>query len=410
LPFNYSGLTVSESYDPQQPVNELSETGDPFGAGPFGWAHQSPQLAVSWQTPFWRRTTATVLIAWVPVVVLSALESLWHGSPLRESALFDPAALGRYLVAAPAFACVGKVALPQFAYVVREFRTAGLIPKRHAARYDALVASTKRVLVSRWTDALLLSLAYGLTLATSSQLYPPATSTWVTPAIGGTVGRLSVAGWWRLLVSQPLFYTLFAMWLLRLALWTRFIWRTTRLDLNLVAAHPDLLGGLRFVLVPMRGFSILAFAFGAITAGSVAASVLHGQPLFSFRYLIGSQVLGVLVLLAGPALLMTGPLVRLQDWGTFHYGRLASTVGHAFERRWLGAGRPSDVDALSAQDFSATTDLYQVVSNVRQINPFAVDLRNLIVLTVATLLPYVPVVLLVMPLDEILEFAFKAIS
>jgi hypothetical protein len=198
---------------------------------------------------------------------------------------------------------------------------------------------------------------------------------------------------------------------LRLALWTRFLWRTTRLDLHLVAAHPDLLGGLRFVLVPMRGFSILAFAFGAIAAGSVAASVLHGgQPLFSFRYLIGAQVIGVLVLLAGPALLLVVPMVRLQDWGTFRYGGLASNVGSAFERRWLDAGRPSDVDALRAQDFSATTDLYQIVSNVRQINPFVVDLRNLIVLTVATLLPYVPVVLMVMPLDEILEFVVNAIA
>jgi hypothetical protein len=388
----------------------MFETGDPFGAGPFGWAPHRPQLAASWQTPVWRRTTATVLMAWAPVVVLSALESLWHGSPLRESALFDPAALGRYLVAAPAFAFVGKIALPQLAGVVREFQNSGLIPERHAPRYDALVASTQRVLVSRWTDALLLCFAYGLTLATSSQLYPPATSSWVTPAIGGTVGRLSLAGWWRLLVSQPLFYTLFAMWMLRLALWTRFLWQTARMDLRLIAAHPDLLGGLRFVLVPMRGFSILAFAFGAIAAGSVAASVLHGGQLVSFRYLVGAQVLGVLVVLAGPALLLTGPLVRLQDRGTVHYGGLASTVGRAFERRWLGAGRPTDVDALSAQDFSATTDLYQIVSNVRQINPFAVDLRNLIVLTIATLLPYVPVVFLVMPLDQVLEFAFKALA
>lgn len=389
----------------------MSETDDPFDAGPFGWAPHRPPLTPSWQTPVWRRTTATVLIAWVPVVVLSALESLWHGSPLRESALFDPAALGRYLVAAPAFASAGTITLPQLAAVVREFRSAGLIPDSHTARYDALVASTRQVLHSRWTDAVLLCLCYGLTFATSSQLYPPATSSWVTPAIGGTVGRLSLAGWWRLLVSQPLFYSLLAMWLVRLALWTRFIWRTTRMDLRLVAAHPDQLGGLRFVLVPVRGFTILGFAVGAIGAGSVAASVLHGgQPLFSFRYLIGAQVISVVALLAGPALLLTGPLVRLQDWGTFHYGRLASNVGSAFERRWLGPGGPSDIDALSAQDFSATADLYQVVSNVRQINPFVLDLRAVIVLIAATLLPYVPVVLAVMPLDEILEFAVKAIA
>ena len=39
-----------------------------------------------------------------------------------------------------------------------------------------------------------------------------------------------------------------------------------------------------------------------------------------------------------------------------------------------------------------------------------VDLRNVLVLTAATLLPYVPVALAVMPLDEILEFAFKALA
>ena len=396
---------------PSPPQPNADKNGDPFDAGPFAWAPHRPPLGLSWRTPIWRSTTTTVLVAWVPVVVLSALESLWNGSPLRASALFDPAALGRYLVAAPAFASAGKIALPQLAAVVREFRSAGLIPKRHATRYDALVASTRTVLLSRWTDAAMLCAAYGLTFATSSQLYPPATSSWVTPDIGGAVGRLSLAGWWRLLVSQPLFYTLFAMWLLRLALWTRFLWRTTRMDLHLIAAHPDLLGGLRFVLVPMRGFTILAFAIGAIAAGSVAASVLTGSAsLYSFRYLIVAQVLGVLVLLAGPALLLTGPLVRLQDAGTFHYGGFASNVGHAFERRWFDAGRPSDVDALSAPDFSSTTDLYQIVSNVRQINPFVVDPRNLLVLTAATLLPYVPVLLAVMPLDEILEFAFKAIS
>ena len=41
---------------------------------------------------------------------------------------------------------------------------------------------------------------------------------------------------------------------------------------------------------------------------------------------------------------------------------------------------------------------------------FVLDLPAVIMLTVATLLPYLPVVLMVMPLDEILEFAAKALA
>ena len=37
-----------------------------------------------------------------------------------------------------------------------------------------------------------------------------------------------------------------------------------RMELRLVAGHPDRLGGLRFVLVPLRGFTTLAFAIGRI--------------------------------------------------------------------------------------------------------------------------------------------------
>jgi hypothetical protein len=74
-------------------------------------------------------------------------------------------------------------------------------------------------------------------------------------------------------------------------------------------------------------------------------------------------------------------------------------MGHAFERRWLP--RRADQGALDKPDFSATTDLYSIVANVHAIRPVPVDLKNLIALPVALVAPFVPVVLLAFPLDEI---------
>ncbi len=57
--------------------------------------------------------------------------------------------------------------------------------------------------------------------------------------------RFSLAGWWHLLVSLPLLLILFFGWIWRLALWARFLFLMSRLNLRLIPAHPDNVGGLK---------------------------------------------------------------------------------------------------------------------------------------------------------------------
>jgi hypothetical protein len=388
----------------------LPSGGDPFDAGPFAWASHPSPLAPAWTDTFWHRGLATALVAWVPLALLSASEGLAIGPSPHESLLLDLAAYGRYVVAAPAFACAGQLALPHLALVVRQFTESRIVADQDRSRYAAIVASTRRLLATPWIDVALVAFAYSLTIVVSPMLYPPSASTWVAPRTNGSA-HLSLAGWWRTLVSQPLYNVLIGIWLWRLLLWTRFLHQTCRLHLRLVASHPDRLGGLRFVLMPIGGFAILAFGIGAIGAGSVANRVVvDGHSLASFRYLIGGQVLCALLLFAGPVLLLMRPLIRLRIWGTFHYGWLATEVGHAFQDRWLIRTHRIDRHALGAPDFSATTDLYAIVANVRAMNPLVLDLSAVAMVTVATLLPYVPLLLAVMPLDDILRFALKAVT
>jgi hypothetical protein len=194
-------------------------------------------------------------------------------------------------------------------------------------------------------------------------------------------------------------------------MWVRFMYRVSRMDLRLVAAHPDLLGGLRFTLIPIRGFAFLAFAVGATVAGSVAQRVLvDGQALASFQLMVLTHVVSVELLFAGPFLIWMMPIVELHQAGTLAYGQLASRVGQAFQERWLAPRRNVGPDALEAPDFSATTDLYAIAANVASMNLFVLDLTGLALLAVASLLPYAPLVLAVMPLNDILKFAVSAFS
>jgi len=389
-----------------------AEDFEPFEAGPFSWLPRLVPLAPQYDAHGVRRALVAAIVSWVPLALLAAIDGVaFRAGDLRESLLTDFSAYGRYLVATPALTYAGSAILPQLASVVRQFLESDLIRERDRDRYLELVYSTRRLLRMRTIDMSILALSFVLTVLRSPGGYSLDIATWAMPVSTGAVRHLSLAGWWRTLVSQPLFNALLAVWLWRFLMWVRFMYRVSRMDLRLVAAHPDLLGGLRFILIPIRGFAILAFAVGATVASSVAQRVLvDGQALASFQLMVLTHVVVVEILLAGPFLIWMMPIVELHQAGTLVYGQLASRVGQAFQERWLAARRNVGPDALEAPDFSATTDLYAIAANVASMNLYVLDVTGLALIAVASLLPYVPLVLAVMPLNDILRFAVSAFS
>jgi hypothetical protein len=328
----------------------------------------------------------------------------------HESLLLDVSAYARYLVAAPLFVLASAVYVPQLDASVQQLLRARLLCDRDRPRLLALMYSTQALLTSRWTEVALVAFAYVATLTLSPMVYQTGVTTWVAPSKAGW-RQVSIAGWWCTLVSQPIFMGFVGAWLWRVLLWARMLSHLAWMDLQLVASHPDRLGGLRFLLIPLRGFTLLAFAIGAVGAGGAAEGLIFdGRSFGDYRYAIAVQAITVLVLFAGPFLLLMKPIVALQARGTLLYGRLATELGHEFEGRWSGGRRTIDQDALGVQDFSATTDLYSVAANVREINPFVLDVRMILALAIATLLPYLPLVFVVMPLDEVVRLAVKALT
>jgi hypothetical protein len=174
--------------------------------------------------------------------------------------------------------------------------------------------------------------------------------------------------------------------------------KTTRIESELFA------GGLKFVGHSLRAFSLLGFALGAFVAGFVPNHVVHaGVPPTAYLHLIGSLVVCVVLLFSEPLLVSSTKLRQAKRRGMYAYGALATGEGQQFERKWLNRVEGVDESVLEAPDFSATTDLYQVVGNVYQMATVPLDLNSLRSLIIATLLPFVPVVLMVVPLDVILQ-------
>jgi hypothetical protein len=382
---------------------------DPFDAGPFVRILELFGLSGNDAVRVARRAVLAALFAWLPLVALAAVQGLALGPDPRESLLLDVSIAARYLLALPLLVAADAVCLPPLGRIARHFVDSGLVPEEGRPQYDALIASTRRLLASPAVELIMVALAYVATLALGTRLYPETVSTWVMPFTNG-VGRLSLAGWWRALVSQPLFLILVLTWFWRILLWARYLWGVARLNLRLIPSHPDLAGGLGFTVASLRAFMIVAAAFSTTVAGSVMEATLHrGAALPDFRYAVAGLVVLLLAMFAGPLLLLGKPLLRLQPRGVLQYGALAASLGREFEHRWL---RPGSVDpeTLGVPDFSATTDLYSIVANVHHMRLVPMDVRSVAALGIVSLLPFVPVVLVALPFERVLELIGKLVT
>lgn len=380
-----------------------------FDGGPLHHWEQSLGLTKRGRPRAARRVLLAILIGWAPLAVLTAIQFLIVGDESAKSFFSDFAANARFLMAVPALIYAEQECIPRLSRIVEHFGNSDLIIERDRARFEAVLASTRRMLLSTVGDVVIMVLVYVGVVAVVLYFSSEAVMPWHHRR-GETTGlQLSPAGWWHALVSLPLLLIIFLSWLWRLALWSRFLFVMSRLDLHLIAGHPDGVGGLKFVATSLRGFRFISFALGAIVAGAIANRYIHqgSQPLQFKNTVIGLMVF-LLILFVGPMTIFLKKLRETKRLGIFEYGALARTVGTEFETKWLRRKENAGGTSLEVQDFSATTDLYSVVGNVYSMREVPFTLKDLIgPIGVSAMLPFIPVALLAMPLEVILRGVVK---
>ena len=96
--------------------------------------------------------------------------------------------------------------------------------------------------------------------------------------------HLTRAGYWFAFACVPIFQFVWMRWYIRILIWFWFMFRVSRLRLQLLAAHPDRAGGLGFLGKSSYAFTPLLFAQGALAAGQIAGRIFfEGRSLLSFR-------------------------------------------------------------------------------------------------------------------------------
>jgi hypothetical protein len=351
------------------------------------------------------RLVLIVVIAWVPLLVLSVLEGQALGGPAAVPFLKDADAQVRFLVALPLLVAAELVVHQRMRLVVRQFLDRKLIPDAALPRFDAAIASAFRLRNSVVAELILIAMVYILGVMGVWRYYIAlsGTATWyATPA--GDRMALSTTGLWYAFVSLPLFQFLLIRWYYRILIWTRFLWQVSRIELSLIPTHPDRLGGLGFLSNIAYGFTPLAVAHGALVAGPIANRIFYlGASLPDFKGETVFIVLFVMALVFGPFLVFAAPLASAKRTGLREYGTLAERYVREFDTKWLRGGAPPDEPLIGSGDIQSLADLgnsFEVVKTMRLV-PMTRD--ALLRLVAATVAPIVPLFLTMMSLEDLVR-------
>jgi hypothetical protein len=354
------------------------------------------------------RAMLAILVGWVPLVLLAVLQDQLYGGHSLRDLLLDIGLFARYVIAAPLFVAAEAVCFARFEQIILHFRDSGLVANGDRARFAIIVHSSCRLLKSRAVEILSFAIAYAL--AAYIAVLPPLSdlSSWSYAAAGGGWASLSLPGKWHALVSVPLLIVLILGWIWRQFCWSRFLWLVSRMNLQLVPAHPDLCGGLQFLSTMLYGYRPVAFAFTVIFAGGIANRMVHiGSPFLSYRDLIIGVLIVVGLFFTAPLAIFAPVLRRLRLNGVFEYGGLGRDIGSELERKWFFHRENIRPDVLEVPDFSTTTDLYSVVANVYKIQHLPVSFAAVRELMILMALPFVPVLFIAVSFKSFLDKVLK---
>jgi hypothetical protein len=371
--------------------------------GPFFRAQLALRLIGPNKWNFTRRILTLIAIGWLPLVVFTAVLNPEGLSSLVR----DYRVHARLLLAIPALLIGEGFMESRFHLVMQHIRQIGILDPSDLAYMDGVTATLVRV-----RDAFLPEFVVFVLLAIHTAVsYRGLVD--ATPWLGRGAGanlQLTVAGWYAVLVSAPLFQFLLGLSLWSWLLWTFFAFKLSRQNLRLVPTHPDEHGGLGFLGLTAVAFAPVAFAATAVIGATWRNEILHhGAHLMDFKL----QAIVLLIIIAavslGPLLFFVPRLASLRRQGILEYGILGQVCSAEFHEKWVLHRAGHETEFLQAPEITGLANFTKGYQEIAQLKPFPADMGSLYGLAAAVAIPALPVILAQIPLKVVVLDLLKTL-
>jgi hypothetical protein len=338
------------------------------------------------------RIWRVVAFAWLPLLLAALFRIVIGDRP--EPIFFDLSVHTRFLVSLPLLVLSGRLLEAQCRAAVTLLYV-GKLADRGAL--DRVIDRAEKLRDTPWVEAVLAAMAL---LGGQLVLWGVAGPTGVFHGIEHA--NLSASQVWYAGIALPLLQFLALRWLWRWVIWTYVLVRMSRLPLAAIATHPDRAAGLRFFSAPLTGFAVFVMAFASLLA-SVWGTQLADERVTVPAILPTLIAFLVIAFLVGcvPLVVFSPHLYRAQRKALLVYGPFALDYVERFHAKWIER-RPNE-ELLGTPDLQSMADLGNSYQVIRETGTFVFSMRNLSELWLAGILPMLPLVATVVPLDQMVK-------
>jgi hypothetical protein len=357
----------------------------------------------------YRRMLVISALAWLPLLLLSALAGDALGGAATIPFFYDIEAHVRFLVALPILIAAELIVHKRLRPVIRQFIERRIVAPEDMPKFQQAIDGTLRLRDSVVAEVVLVAVVYTVGLWVWRTQIALDTATWYAVPQGAGM-QLTLAGYWYLFVSMPIFQFILARWYVRFALWFWFLWRVSRLELRLIPIHPDRTAGLSFLGRSTNAFVPILVAHGAMLAGLLASQIFYaGKDLMAFKLIIAGFVAFLLVVMLSPLTVFAPQLWRAKRRGLGEFGALASRYVREFEEKWVHGGAARNEQLIGSADFQSLADLGNTYALVQEMRFVPFGMKDAIRLAAAVAAPLLPLTLTILSLEELAGYAIKVL-
>lgn len=352
-----------------------------------------------------RRALLFVGLAWgIPFLLSLAEGTLISGA--GKPYLLDFGVWARFFVAVGAFILAERQVEPQLRVTLDQFARAPLIAPDSFLNAARIVTTALRRRNSALAEAICLAIAVVASIVAVLNLVDADTASWATRGSADS-GIFTLAGWWCILVSFPIFWFLLLRGLWRHLVWAMLLSALSREKLQLVVTHPDGKAGLAFVGRYPNAYALFMFGMSCVVGAILAHQLQDGElPMAIYGYVMAAWLIIVLALFAIPLLAFAMPLSALKMETFAISGAQATRAMRQAERKLLGANVAVS-DAVEAKDQPDIADPSKHYEAARKLSVFLLNRSALVPLGAAALLPLVAAGMTKLPYKELFAIVKK---
>ena len=352
-----------------------------------------------------RRMVVISLVAWLPLLLLSALSGYAVGG-VSVPFLYDLGVQVRFLLCVPLFLAADVLVHRRIKPIVGQFLDRGLVAPEDQPRFEGIIASAMRLRNSMLAEVLLLAFALVVGYRIGRRYIAMDVATWYATPLGDRT-QVTVAGYWYLFVSMTIFRFLLIRWYFRLFVWYHFLWQVSRhVRLRLNPLHPDRAGGLAFLSGSVFAFAPVLLSQTIAIAGILGGKIWHeGATLPQFKVEIVAWMVSLMLLVLAPLFFFVTHLADAKRTGLREYGLVASRYVADFRRKWIEGHAAKDEALVGTADIQSLADLSNSFEVVREMRLVPFGKATVLRLALLIALPLVPLTLTMIPVEQMIDRA-----